>query len=139
MNKALFREKSLQKLRTPEQLDEYICVSRPSVWLLLIGILVLLIGACVWGLTGQVDSAVDVIVCVDGEDTVCYVSEDDAEVVKVGQTVDFSGEQSDILEIVPQDGIGNLCVLTPIHTLPDGLYKGRIVLQSYRPISFITN
>ena len=139
MNKELFRKKSLQKVNTPEQLDEYIRVSGPSVWLLLIGIIVLLIGVCVWGVAGQVESTVDVVVCVDGGDTFCYVSEADAEAVKVGQSVDFSGEQSDILEIVPQEGTGYLCVMTPIPSLPDGLYKGQIVLQSYRPISFITN
>ena len=139
MKKELFREKSLQKLNAPEQLDEYIRVSRPSVWLLLIAIIIFLIGVCVWGFAGQVESTVDVVVCVVGEETYGYVSEADAGVVEVGQIVEFSGEQSDILEITPEGELGYLCMMTPVHTLPDGVYMGQIVLQTYHPISFVMN
>ena len=45
----LFREKSLERIASPEQLNAYIRVSTPSVWLLLAAVVILLAGVCVWG------------------------------------------------------------------------------------------
>ena len=41
---GLFREKNLNKISSPEQLDDYIRVAGPGAWLLLAG---LLLGFCV--------------------------------------------------------------------------------------------
>ncbi len=43
MQEKLFRE----KVKSPENLDDYIRISNPGVWLLLVSAIVLLIGACV--------------------------------------------------------------------------------------------
>lgn len=55
MANKLFREKSLNKVASPEQLDDYIKVANPGIWLTLLAIMVLLLGLCVWGVFGQVD------------------------------------------------------------------------------------
>ena len=44
MSKQLFRQKSLEKITSPEQMGDYIRVSNPSVWMILVAIIVLLIG-----------------------------------------------------------------------------------------------
>ena len=139
MKKQLFREKSLKKLDSPEKLDEYIRVVRPGVWLLLACVIVLLIGACVWGFAGQVDSTVSAIVCIDDGKAFCYVAADDAPAVKAGQTVHFSSQEATIASIEPQGKVGYLCVITPTPSLSEGLYQGKIITQSYRPISFVLN
>lgn len=56
MNEGLFRKKSMEKISSPEQLDEYIKVSNPSVWMLLFCIIILLLGICVWGIFGRFDT-----------------------------------------------------------------------------------
>ena len=48
MNNEIFREKSLKKVNSPESLDDNIRVINPSIWLILIGVIVLLIGTFVW-------------------------------------------------------------------------------------------
>ena len=53
-DKQVFRKKSLERLDSPEQLNDYIRVTNPGVWLLLAGIIVLLAGACVWGFVGRI-------------------------------------------------------------------------------------
>ena len=40
----LFRQKSLDRISSPEQLNDYIRVSTPSVWMVLIAIVILLAG-----------------------------------------------------------------------------------------------
>ena len=42
-------EKKLRKVDSPEHLNQYIRLSNPGVWILLIAIVVLLIGVCAWG------------------------------------------------------------------------------------------
>ena len=75
MSEEIFRKKSLDKVKSPENLDDYIRVSSPGVWLLLISIVVLLIGVCVWSISGRIDSTVPVTVQVKNGTAVCYVAE----------------------------------------------------------------
>jgi len=54
MNESIFRKDSLDKVSSPEKLDDYIRVTTPSVWITLIAIVLLLTGALVWGIFGEV-------------------------------------------------------------------------------------
>ncbi len=54
-NESLFREKNLERISSPEQLNDYIRVATPGVWLLLAGVIVLLVGALLWASFGTVD------------------------------------------------------------------------------------
>jgi len=54
-NGSIFRQKSLDKVSSPEKLDDYIKVTTPSVWITLIAIVLLLVGAVVWGIFGELE------------------------------------------------------------------------------------
>lgn len=54
MNNSIFRQESIDKVSSPEKLDDYIRVTTPSVWITLIAIILLLTGALVWGIFGEV-------------------------------------------------------------------------------------
>ena len=56
MDNQIFREKSLKQLSTPEQLTDYLRVTGPGVWFVLVGILVLLFGSLMWGIFGTIVS-----------------------------------------------------------------------------------
>lgn len=51
----LFRKKSIERVSTPEQLNDYIRVTTPSVWAVLIATVVLMLGVLVWGVFGRID------------------------------------------------------------------------------------
>lgn len=51
----LFRKKSLERVSSPEQLDDYIRVTTPSVWLILLALIVLLAGLLVYSICGTVE------------------------------------------------------------------------------------
>ncbi len=53
--KPLFREKSMQQISSPEQLNTYIKVSNAGVFMILIAMIIFLAGALVWGVFGRIE------------------------------------------------------------------------------------
>ncbi|MBQ7670301.1 MAG: hypothetical protein IJS45_06225 [Clostridia bacterium] len=53
---SIFREKSMDKVSSPESLNDYIKVTTPSVWLVLIALVVLLLGILAWSIFGRVET-----------------------------------------------------------------------------------
>lgn len=53
---SIFRQKSLDRVSSPERLNDYIRVTRPSVWLVLAAVILLLTGMIVWSITGTVEA-----------------------------------------------------------------------------------
>lgn len=53
MNNHIFRQKNVDKVSSPEKLDDYIRVTTPSVWITLAAIIVLLAGVIIWGIFGE--------------------------------------------------------------------------------------
>ena len=51
---GIFREKSIERVSSPEQLDDYIRVTTPSVWMTLLAILILAAGLLAWNILGKV-------------------------------------------------------------------------------------
>lgn len=58
MNQKGFREEALKKLSSPEQLDELIQVTPPRAWMALIGIILILLSAVVWGFLGSIPTKI---------------------------------------------------------------------------------
>lgn len=51
----LFRKKSMDKISSPEELNDYIRVTSPSVWMVLAGTVILLAGLLSWCVFGTVN------------------------------------------------------------------------------------
>ena len=54
MNNKLFREKSIKQVSSPEELNDYMKVTTPRVWIVLVAIILVLVGAISWGIFGSV-------------------------------------------------------------------------------------
>jgi hypothetical protein len=50
----LFRKKSMDRVSSPEQLNDYIRVTTPSVWVVLAALIILLLGILAWSVLGTV-------------------------------------------------------------------------------------
>ncbi len=138
-NEEIFRKKSLDKVKSPENLDDYIQVSNPGVWLLLISVIILLAGACVWGVFGHIDSTAETSIYIENGTSVCYVADEDISSVREGMIVNFNGLEAVITEIGSKEERGYVCALISDQVLPDGFYEGKIVIKSIKPLSFILN
>ncbi|MBQ0084241.1 MAG: hypothetical protein KBS52_05700 [Clostridiales bacterium] len=138
MREEIFRKKSLEKLKSPESLDQSIRVTNPGIWLILAAVILLLIGAVVWGAFGHIDSTVPISVHAEKGVLTGTVTEENITSVKTEMTVHFAEYDAEIENIRKEDG-GYICALSAESSVPDGYYDGNIVIQSFKPFSFIFN
>ena len=155
---SLFREKSLKSVASPEELDDYIKVTNPGVWLLLSVIVIFLLGVIVWGVFGKLESDVDVFGRMEEGRLVVYASGADMLKLQKGMRVEanrMEGSVTDITgytltteEVFPTSDKAQEYHInpgTPLYpiitdlTLPDGNYDARVVLQEIKPMELIFN
>ncbi len=55
MADQLFREKSLERVSSPEEMNDYIRVTTPSIWIILLAAVILMLGILVWAVFGRID------------------------------------------------------------------------------------
>lgn len=158
MGSTIFREKSLKKIASPEQMNDYIRVSSPSVWMVLTAVIVLLAGVCVWGMFGHLDTAVQTGgVCTDGRLTV-FVGEEDHDKIKENAVISVDGVEYAVAEITNapirvDDQIDPYVVhlagftegdwvyrlYADVPGLADGVYAASVITERVRPLDFVLN
>lgn len=157
MNEQLFRKKSVDRVSSPEQLNEYIRVSNPGIWMILAAIVILLVGAIVWGVFGTLDTTLTTVAVAKNGEVTVYIKEADINSVENGMTVRIGDKEGKITEIshtpVVVDGtfndyalhVGNLVsgewvfAVKVSGDLADGVHNAEIVIESVSPMSFILN
>lgn len=157
MNDKIFRKKSVDRMSSPEQLNDYIKVTNPGVWMALAAIVVLLIGVCVWGFFGKLETKLNVVAVSEKGETVCYVKEEDISSVKESMSVRVDGESCRIVSVgrepvaVSEDmseyavHVGDLHIGEWVYEvridcdISDGVYKAQIVIGSVSPLYFVFN
>ena len=75
-NETIFRDKSIERISSPDQLNDYVRLSNPGVWFILSAIMVILIGACIFGALGHIDSSVPAVGIAKGGKMVCLVKKE---------------------------------------------------------------
>ena len=56
MDNSIFRKKSLERISSPESLNDYLHVTSPAVWLILTAVILLLAGMLIWSSVASIDS-----------------------------------------------------------------------------------
>lgn len=102
MDNNLFRKKSIDRVSSPEQLNDRIRVTSFSVWLLLTGIILILVGIFVWGIFGRLNTSLSVSAITEQGRTVCYVKEENINQINVGMTVTSESGTTSIASIASQ-------------------------------------
>ena len=157
MNEQLFRKKSVDRVSSPEQLNEYIKVSNPGIWMILAAIVILLVGAIVWGVLGTLDTTLPTVAVAENGELTVYVKEADIDSIEEGMTVRIGDKEGTITEIsttpTTVDGtfsdyalhVGNLVngewvfAIRVSGEFADGVHNADIVVESVSPMSFILN
>ncbi|MDY4834963.1 MAG: hypothetical protein SO181_07475 [Frisingicoccus sp.] len=99
MKSELFRKKALDQISSPEQLNDYIRVVNPSIWFMMVGVIIFLVGVCVWGIFGKLDTLLSVAAVNDNGRMVCYVKEADISSVNRDMDVEIGGNSYGIESI----------------------------------------
>lgn len=139
MSEPIFREKSLEKVKSPDNLNEYIRVSNPGVWTLMAAIVVLLVGFCIWGIFGQLKTTVKADAHCEGGVVTCYLSDTDAKRVSPGMPVEIGSFEGTVTEVSVRENNMSTCIISTPDTLPDGIYDVQISVESIKPMSFLVN
>lgn len=152
-------EKKLNKVDSPEQLNEYIRLSNPGAWIIMIGFALLLAGFCVWIAFGIIETKIETVAVSDNLSTCLYVKEDDMPKIKAGMPVRLK-DVEDTFEIAAFDQtpvkvteeldeyiryMGNLHIgewaykCTLDKTINGGIYGADIIIESISSMKFIVN
>ena len=160
MSKGLFRGKAVDKASSPERLNEYIRVTNPAVWVIMMAVVVLLAGFCIWGIFGRIETTVKAVAITKGGQTVCYVKKSDSSNIRAGCEVKIGDEVYSVKNIsyepIKTDDeedfsdyqlyVGELSRGERVYAVTldgemeeDGTYQAEIVTENIAPISFIFN
>jgi len=103
MGKELFRKKSLENVSSPEKLDEYVRVTNPGVWSVLIACIAILVAAAVWFAVGRIPDTLDMKgIIFPGDGTVSVLSTGSGKIHDVRVSVGDMVDPHDILAVIPQ-------------------------------------
>ncbi|MDR1271964.1 MAG: hypothetical protein LBK04_03095 [Clostridiales Family XIII bacterium] len=90
--RSIFRQESLDRVLSPDHLDEYIKVSNPGIWLVLVALLVLCASVLVWGFTGTLPKTLTVNgVMEENGQAICFVDVNALDKDIMGCKVQVSG------------------------------------------------
>ena len=135
--KSLFRQESLQRISSPEQLTDYLKVTNPGIWIILVAVILLLTGLFVWSFTGKLETTSVASAVVKNGTAEIYITDYDSGAIKEGLTVRIGSEEYK-LSRVDTDKYGRITAYADV-AVADGDYNVKIVTESISPISFLLN
>ena len=131
--KTIFRQQSLDRLGSPEQLKDYLHVTNVGVWVFISMIILLLAGFFAWASLGKLETTVIGKAAVTGG--TARITVIDRAQVTPGMTVRIGDREVQVSE-VREDDMGFTLAFAPVE-LADGNYNAVIVIESVSPISFL--
>lgn len=154
---SISRKASLDRVSSPEQLNDYIKISHPGVWLILTAVALLLVGLLVWGVFGELTTVRDAVAVVENGRAKCYMTPAAADVLATGQPIRLADADGTVTDIsatptaltadldayamyVGGFQVGDFAVsFTADIAAPDGVYPAKVIVESVSPISFLLN
>ena len=138
MDKQIFRQKSLERISSPESLGDYLRVTSPAVWMILAAVILLLAGMLIWSSVASIDSfATGTAQVSDGSMRLVFDDETVARSVQAGMTV-IVGETTTRISSVGTDGEGRLFALAST-ALADGRYPARVLFRQTQVLRLLFN
>ena len=131
----VFRQQSLDSISSPEQLQDYLRVTNPGMWMLLAAVISLLAGLFAWSMVGELETLADGAAVVDHGQAVILVADADKGSIASGMTFRI-GEDEYSISAVETDESGRTVAYAPVSEA-DGKYDVKIVTERIHPIEFL--
>ena len=96
---SIFNKQATERLRSPDDLDRYVRVTTPSVWVVLAACVALLAGLLSWGVFGTVSTSVSGTGVVEGGQALCFLPADEVARLHVGDAAYVGGEQLKVADV----------------------------------------
>lgn len=156
MENSIFRQKSIDRISSPEEFDEYVKVASPGLWVFLGGIVIFLLGVFVWAQFGSLDTTVNCSVLSRGDEIFVYIDEVDIGSIEPQMPVHVDGKTLKIKSVpntpsyvTADEAAGIIHMMSSDKDdlwayeceaegdLDVGLYYGEVVVESVKPMQFI--
>ena len=138
MDNSIFRKKSLERISSPESLNDCLHVTSPAVWLILTAVILLLAGMLIWSSVASIDSfATGAARVENGSMYIEFDNEQIADNVQPGMTV-IAGETESRITSIGINDMGELFALVPTG-LPDGFYTVRVLFRQTQVLHLLFN
>ena len=135
MDNQIFREKSIKRISSPEELNKYLRVTNPGIWAVLLAVIVLLGGLIVWASVGTLETKVDAEAVVSDGYVQVTGAGDKAGLVQADMPLIIDGNET-VLDDVKTDEYGRAVGMAVLN-VPDGRYNAEVVIERIAPISFL--
>ena len=135
---SLYRKESMERIQSPEQLNDYLRITNPTIWVVLAAVILLLVGMLVWGACASIDSFAQGTALVEnGQMTVLFDDENLARNVRAGMEV-VVGDASAAVKSVGRSEDGALFARADT-TLSDGVYEARVTYRKTQVLKLLFN
>ncbi len=136
--KQIFRKSVMDRLSSPEELNDYLHVTRPAVWVALIAVILVLAGSLVWSSVTYINSYVEAKAEVkDGTMTILLERDTPfVDRIAAGQEV-ITGTASSLISGIGYRDEG--LVVTAPSGLSDGTYDVKIHFNKTQLLEMIFN
>ncbi len=132
----VFRQKSLDRIASPEKLNEYLKVTNVSAWLVLCAVIVLLLGFGVWAAVGELETRVTAEVTAQGGVVTAELPNIYNGIpLEAGMEMEI-GTFKGFIDTVWTDEYGRVFATADID-VPDGIFCAEIVVERISPLSFL--
>lgn len=131
----IFRQESLERISSPEQLKDYLKVTNPRIWTLLATIIILLGGLFAWSMVGNLETIADGVAVIEDGQAQIMITDVLYNDITSGMTVRIGKDEFSIAT-VEKDDYGRSVAYAPIDKT-DGKYDVKIVTESIHPIKFL--
>ena len=136
MDQKLYRQKSIDRISSPEQLNNYLRVTNASVWVILIAVIALLAGLIVWSSVATIESYTEGSAQVQGGlMTIRFEDQQFAKNVEAGMPV-RAGDAETVIASIGRDANG-LLIATANTPLADGYYPVRVSYKQTQVLSLL--
>ena len=136
MENRLFRQKSVERITSPEQLQDYMKVAGPSVWMVLAAVIAILAGLLISASLATVESSLPVEAEVEKNVVSVTLPAAQKENIEPGMALRLGGQEVKIDFIFQEDG-EHIVAMGEGKDLPDGAYEAEIVTERISPIKLL--
>lgn len=127
-----------RRISSPEQLNDYLKVTSPKIWVLLSAVILLVAGLLLWSSFTTIESyATGTAQAVGGELVVTFDDPEKASKVQPGMEMEVGDVETEVLAVGTNEN-GDLIASAHAH-IPDGSYKVRVGYKTTQVISMLLN
>jgi hypothetical protein len=143
MQSHLFRKQNVERISSPEQLQDYMRVTNPGIWMVLAAVIVLLAGLLAASALVKVETTVEAKgeIAQAGGEVVMTLTPQAGQAVREDMPVRLAGQDGRVAYVYESDGetIVKAELDKAAEALPAGTYDVEIVTETLSPISFRRN